>query len=157
MDEAFKIYIDRLRGGEVERIEESVAPDFLEQNDSELAFDAPIEIQGEAYIAEQELVIHLDLTTTAKVPCSICSEKVEAPVEVNHFYHAEPLDQIKTAVFEMQELLREELLLAAPSIVECEGQCPKRKEIKQYLREDTEHRDHDDNGHRPFAGLNIDL
>ncbi len=67
----FKIYIDRLREGQTYAINEIVPPDFLDINEKELSFIQPITINGEAYLADQDLVIKLGATAVAVIPCTI--------------------------------------------------------------------------------------
>lgn len=150
MSEEFKIYVDRLRNGEVEAIKERVSPDFLEQSDEELSFDMPVAFNGEAYLAEDELILHLNIETVAKLPCSICQKRVEVPLTISDFYHAEPLSELKDAIFDFQGPLRETVILNAPQLVECSGgKCPERENIKQYLNKNS------GDGHQPFAGINF--
>lgn len=148
MAEEFKIYVDRLKGGQVEKIRERVSADFIELGDNELLFDSEVAFVGEAYLAEDELIIHLMMETEVQVPCSICQKMVRLPLKVSDFYHAVPLDKVKTAVYDMQEWVRETLILNAPELAECQGQCPEREALKKYFSEGE-----NDDGHKPFANI----
>ena len=59
MSEPFKIYIDRLKGGVNEKFDATLDPSFLEVEEPELYFPAPVRLQGEAYLTDDHLVIHL--------------------------------------------------------------------------------------------------
>lgn len=151
MDDVFKIYVEQLRDGNERQIHESLSPDFLDIQDADLEFQKPIDLKGVAYLAEDELVLHWSALTEALVSCSICNEKVAVNIEVVDFYHAEPLSDIKSGIFNFKNLLRETILLEVPAFVEHNGNCPKRKEIQKYLKEPTP--DQSDEGYHPFADL----
>lgn len=155
MEDEFKIHVDRLRHGEMEKIRETVDSGFLEQNDEELAFTSAISFHGEAYLAEQELIVHLDIETKAKLPCSICNELTEASLILKGLYHVVPLHEIKTGVYNLKEFLRETILLEAPHFVECHGgSCPKRKELKRYLKSPgSTKKEEEDGTYHPFSEL----
>ncbi len=146
--DAFKIYTEQLRDGRVETITETFASDFLDVNEEDLTFTKPVLVEGEVYLAGEDLILHFEIKTFANIPCLICNDKVLVEVYVPNFYHAEPLEQIKHAVFDFRELIREAILLETPSFAECNGMCSKRKEIKKYLKESGK-----DEGYRPFADL----
>lgn len=158
MDERFKIYVDQLRDGGTESILEEFSPEFMDVNEKDLKFTDPVKVKGEAYLAEHELVLHLDITTTCIIPCSICNEPVKVPVEITGFYHAVPLNEVKGAIFDFQEILRETILLQTPLLAECkQGKCPQRDSLKKYLKpQDASNPKDNGDGYRPFAGLDID-
>lgn len=153
MDDLFKIYIEQLRNGHEEKIHEQFQPDFLEIVDPELVFDQPVELDGVAYLAEQELVFNWEIKTSAVIPCSVCNEPVRVPIVISNFYTSESLADIKTGVYNFKNLLRETILLEVPSFVECEGECPKRKDLKKYLKEPSNHSNEEEEGFHPFADL----
>jgi uncharacterized metal-binding protein YceD (DUF177 family) len=159
MDDAFKIYVEQLRDGHSEKIKETLSPDFLDIHEPDLAFGDDVEIEGEAYLAEENLVLHLQIRTFAVILCSICNEPVKVELRIPSFYHAEPLQAIKGGIFNFQGVLRESILLDTPPFAECnEGSCPKRKEIEKYLRPPREEdsQETEDEGYRPFADLDFD-
>lgn len=153
MDDQFKIYVEQLRDGHEETIHEQLVPDFLEIDEPDLIFDKPVALEGAAYLAERELIIHWNIATEALVPCSICNEWVKAPILIPNFYHAVPLDEIKTGIYNFKELLRETILLEVPKFMECEGECPKRKEINKYMKEVSNKSNDEEEGYQPFADL----
>lgn len=131
----FQIHIDRLGGERVEKIVGPFDPSFLEVNEAELQFPYPVEVKGEAYLSEDHLVLHFDASTRAKMPCSVCNEMIETMVEVKNNYYTQPLSEIKGAVFNFQDTLREALLLELPHYIECQnGNCPERATLTPFLR-----------------------
>jgi len=149
--DAFKIYIDRLRDGRSQKIEGEFPPDFLEVDEETLRFKKPAKVSGEAYIAEHELVLHLTVRTEASMPCSMCNEMTSVEVELNNFYEVTPLAEVKGAIFDFRECLREEILLRIPHTAECHGgYCPAREEMTQYLRTEVPEKN---DGYQPFADL----
>lgn len=149
MDDRFKIYIEQLRDGQIEAISESFDPSFLEIQEKELDFSDPISVKGQAYLAEDNLILHLDIDTLCSVPCSICNKLVKVEIHIKGFYHAVPVNEIKSGVYNFTEILRETILLEIPLLAECnQGNCPNRKDIEKYLKKE---RDHNDEGYHPFA------
>jgi len=155
MDDFFKIYIEQLREGHEEKIHEQLGPDFLDIHEPDLTFDKPVELEGVAYLAEHELVLHWDIRTEALVPCSICNEPVRVPIHVQNFYYSVPDSEIKTGIYNFKDLLRETILLEIPAFAECDGgNCPKREEYRKYLKESSNLPSSDDEeGYHPFADL----
>ncbi len=123
----FKILIDRLKGGQTQKIEEMADPAFLGPDEPELRFQAKVSVKGEAYLAEADLIIHLKARTKIQMPCAVCNKMIEVHLQVDNFYHAEPIEEIPSAVFDYSEALREALLIELPRTVECNGgTCPER-------------------------------
>lgn len=158
MDELFKIYVDQLKGGTTEQISATFPADFIGQKDDELAFDRDVVVNGEAYLADQELVLHFDAKTSIEIPCAICNEPVRLPIELNNFYHAEELENIKTGIYCFDEVLRDALMLEAPHFVECNnGKCPARKEYDRFFHSPAadDNLKSDEEGYQPFKDLNF--
>jgi uncharacterized metal-binding protein YceD (DUF177 family) len=138
-NEAFRIYVDRLKDHE-QKIQETFNPDFLGIEEEDLHFSKPVTVSGEAYLATDELVLHLKIDTVAEMPCSMCNDRVEVPIKIDNFYHSVPLSEVKKGIYDFSHDIRDEILISVPDFVEChEGTCPNRKEM-----EDT---------YRPFADL----
>ncbi len=153
MTDAFKVYIDRLKSGEVQKIEGSFVPSFLELDEDELHFKAPIELRGEAYIAEDHLVIHLHAKTFIEMPCAVCNEMIQVPLTSGNFYHTEPLADIPSALYDFGLAVREALLIELPRTAECNGgKCPARETIAPYMRSEKKG---DTTTHFPFADFDI--
>ena len=149
----FKVFVEQLRSGNVEQLLEELDPSFLDVREKELAFNDPVLLKGEAYLAEDDLILHFGISTFAELPCSICNETVKVPINVQNVYHHEPLSEIKGGVFNMLNVLREAVLLEIPSFAECNnGNCVKRKDLEKYIRKPTANQG-EEPGYRPFENL----
>lgn len=147
----FEIYIDRLKGGITQKISGSFDPSFFEVDEAELQFPFPVEVEGEAYLSEDHLILHLNASVRAKMPCSVCNEMIETELEVENYYHTEALSEIKEAIFNFKEPLREALLIELPHYVECKnGNCPERATLTPFLRAKPEPKDET---YFPFSDL----
>jgi uncharacterized metal-binding protein YceD (DUF177 family) len=148
----FRIYVEQLREGHTELISESFLPDFLEILERDMAFCDPVLIKGEAYLADEMLILHFDIKTSAIIPCSICNEPVKVETHIQEFYHAVPLHEIKTGIYNFKEILRETILLDTPLLAECDqGKCPKRQELQKYFKKSST--GNEEEGYQPFAHL----
>src|SRR5437016_1307196 len=104
MDDQFHIYVEQLRKGRDRKIDESLDPAFLDIHEAELSCEAPVHIEGEAYLADNDLIVHLNRAKTeVLIPCCICNEPVTVPIEIQDFYHSEPLEQIPTGIYNFKE------------------------------------------------------
>lgn len=149
-DSNFKIYLDRLRGGETEKIDFSASPEFLGINERELVFKEPIVLKGETYLIHNEVVLRLSLHTIAEIPCAICNKPTPLKVAIDNFYLTMPTDELKEPIWDYSEEVREAILLEVPFVVECnEGNCPERKEIAPYLAPPRP----EEEGWQPFKDL----
>jgi uncharacterized metal-binding protein YceD (DUF177 family) len=155
MDDAFKIYIEQLREGHTEKLEETFHPDFLDVHAKDLDYQDPVFVTGEAYIAENELILHWNISTKAILPCIICTEPVKIDVKMQGYYHTVPLAEIKGGIFNFKDTLREIIILETPTFAECEGQCPRRKDVSKYLKKESP-QGKDDEGYHPFSDLKWD-
>lgn len=154
MDDTFKIFVDQLRDGHVQEMHERLDPSFLDVHEEDLEFKKSVLLDGEAYSADHELILHWNISAEALVSCSICNDKVPVKIEIENFYHSEPMDEIKSAVYNFKNLLRETILLEVPPFAECqEGNCPQRREVEKYLKAPSENKSDEDEGFRPFADL----
>lgn len=155
MDDSFKVYVEQLRDGQEQKIHEVYSPEFLEVSDNDLSFEKDVRLDGIAYTADDELVLNWEVRAHALLPCRICNEKVSVEIHLKNFYHCEPTSDIKTGIFNFKELLRETILLEVPPFAECnEGDCPQRKEVSKYLKQEEEKTDEGDYYH-PFADLDL--
>lgn len=150
--EGLCIYVDRLKQGVTYSFEEVCPSDFLELKEEDCHAEKPLNIKGKAYLAEGEVVVHLDVAAQITMRCSICNEEVEVPINLSGIYLTATADELPHASFDMRESLREEIILAIPHFVEChDGACPSRPEVDKYLKKGDANEDH--GTHRPFAGL----
>lgn len=152
MEETHKIYIDRLKKGAVEHIKLELDPSFMMVQEKELKFETPIYIEGEAYLAENDLVIKISISTIAKIICSICNKLSPYPIEIKDLTHIVSLDEIKGHIFDLPPFIREAILLEVPFVVECSnGKCPERSQIQKFLADPKKKQT--DEGYRPFKDL----
>ncbi len=150
-----KIFIDRLKEGQVERIEGSLSTAILHLEDTDLSLKDTFTLVGEAYIAQPHLILKLKARAAAYLPCNICNEPVEVPLVVEDFYHTKPLEEIPSAIFDFSEALREDILLQVPQFAECcGGNCPERDRMKKFLQKDSSQKNQIPSCHYPFSGLN---
>ena len=134
---AFKIYVDRLKEGESEEIREELSSDFIEVSEQDLSFPDRVEIKGEAYLANDHLVLHLNIRTNALITCAICNQATTYPIAIADHYHSEPLNELENPVFEYRELIREAILLKVPPFLECQGgNCPERATVNKFLKKE---------------------
>lgn len=152
--EGFKIYVDQLKAGHVEKINEIFEPDFLDVKEKDLTFADPVEVKGEAYTAEGNLILHLNVSTKAEIPCSMCNEPVKVSIMLENLYYSEPTSDIKGAIFSMSAVIREAILLETPPFAECSnGKCPKRKEFGKYLSKSKSSDGTEQTHYHPFKDL----
>jgi uncharacterized metal-binding protein YceD (DUF177 family) len=159
MDDAFKIYIEQLRDGHSERIDEAFDPGFLDIHEKEVAFVDPVRVRGHAYLADDKLVLNLDISTFVELPCVICNDPVKVEIKDRNFYHVEPLEEIRTGIYNFKDLLRETVLIDIPPFAEChQGKCPHRAEIAHYFKPEAAggKENDEEEGYTPFANFDWD-
>ncbi|MBM3198363.1 MAG: DUF177 domain-containing protein [Chlamydiae bacterium] len=142
------IYVDRLKEGETERIEGSFPSYPLLPKEKELFFSDTIQISGEAYLAGDHLVVHLEASVTAFIPCSVCNEPTKVELVLSDLCHTCPLEEISGHIFDLGKLVREEFLLELPKFTECQGSCPERIFLQKYLQQEQA-----SDTHTPFSSL----
>lgn len=153
MDDAFKIFVEQLRDGHAEKLEESFSPDFLDIQEKELSFKGPVSFLGEAYLANDDMVMRFSAACRCQLPCVICNQPVEQVLKVEDYYHTVPLSEVKGGIYNFREILREVILLEVPQFAECAGGCPDRKDIAKYLKEPSSKDEEEEEGYQPFADL----
>ena len=114
----FTISLDQLHEGKKLKLKKNLEPSFLEITEKDLLFQEDIFIEGEAYLAENNLIFHVSIQTTAYLPCIICNQMTPITIKLSNFYHAEPIQNIALA-FNFRNILREAILLEVPSFAEC--------------------------------------
>lgn len=114
--------------------------------ETELQLVAPAEVWGRAHRKHNELELRGTLRTRVAMPCGRCLKQVELPIEVkfaerfvtavawrHEEQHELHQDDLNLAVFdgegiELDDLVKEEILLAVPAQVlcrpDCQGLCP---------------------------------
>ena len=155
MSPQLKIYIDRLKDGHAEKIDETINSEILAVQEEHLSFLGQISIAGQAYLAEDHLIINSKISSVALIPCSICNKPVEVPIVLENFYFTIPLNELNSSVFDLTDEVREAILLQLPAFAEClEGRCPERTEIQEYLKKSDINAKEKDQSNFPFADLN---
>lgn len=150
----FQILIDRLKGGISQKIDLDIAPSFLGPEEAELKFDKNVVVKGETYLTDEHLIIHLKANTAVKMPCAICNQMTGIELKIDDFYHVEPIEDIKGAIFDFSNALREALLIELPRTVECNsGKCKERETLLPYMKSEKKQ----DRTHFPFAEMDKDL
>jgi len=159
IDDRFRVFVEQLRNGHIQEIDEVFSTEFLDLNERDLSFKNPVTVKGQIYLAEEMLILHLTIHAVATIPCAICNGPADVEINVNGFYHAVPLEEIKGAIYDFREILRETILLEVPILAEChQGKCPQRKTLEKYLKnEGAPGAKEDEEGYRPFAGLDFDF
>jgi DUF177 domain-containing protein len=152
MEDRFKIYVEQLRDGHTEIIDEVFSPEFLDVKEENLHYKDNVFVKGEAYLADNDLILNLSIKTKAQLPCIICNETVTVSVDIEHFYHAEPIENIKGSIFNYKSILRENVILETPKFAECSGNCPQRKDMAKYFTNETEGPGPKE-GYHPFSDL----
>jgi len=133
-DDRFKIYIHRLKDGKAENIAETFAPDFMHIAEKELKFVNPVHVEGTACVSGTEFVLVLHVKTTACLPCCMCNCETEVSIEVPRLMHTQDVNEIKSGVYRMGDLLREGILLELPLTAECcAGNCPERATLSKFF------------------------
>ncbi len=137
MSDPFIIYFDQLKEGDVQRIDTSLSSEFIDINETDLFFKEAVKVSGEAYVTDDDFVLHLNASTSAEIPCSVCNRLVSIPLAIKGYYHTEPLADIKSPFFDFRGILRELLLVELPKVAECRGNCPEREALASFLRKEA--------------------
>ncbi len=115
----FTLMIDRLRDGHRELIAGSVPADFLEVKEEELSFPHPVSFRGEAYLAEDHLIINLEAKTDCELPCSLCNERFMRPLHLPTLTLAIAIEELRKPFYSFRDELRTALLLEVPAFAHC--------------------------------------
>lgn len=138
IDQKFIINTDRLRKSKdlKLKIEISAPSDFLDVTEPELDFGNQINIKGEAYIVDDQLVLQFEVVVPLILVCKVCNGDASIVRKIDNFYHVEDLKMLKSPHFDFGKVLREEILLEIPRYPECNGgSCPEREFINKYIVE----------------------
>lgn len=148
MDERFAVYVDRLRDGTEELIDETVPASLFDLGE-QVSDDDQVKIHGKAYLADHSLVIQVNIEATVQLRCVICNELFPFKIELNNLYITPEEEACRSGIFQFKEALREEIVLEIPLYAECHGgSCPERHSMKPYLKEGSS--DSDEETQQPF-------
>lgn len=129
------IPIEHVREGKSVSLDHVFDPATLELGDADLAFTSSITLRGNAYLAEDHLVIQVNISGAASLPCCVCNTPVTIPFNHKNLYITKPLTDLHAGRFDFKDDLREAILLELPSFAECHGgKCPERTQIECYLK-----------------------
>lgn len=137
MQDSFTIQIDRLKEGAIQKIDTRILADFFEINEPDLHFNDIVNVSGEAYVTDEDLILHLNAATVAQMSCSVCNRPVSMKLSVKGYYYTEPLTEIRDPMFDLRSIIREALLLELPKAAECNNNCPERATILPFLRKEA--------------------
>jgi uncharacterized metal-binding protein YceD (DUF177 family) len=132
----FKLNIHDLTIGSCKEIEGNFDSLFLLDNDEkELVFKDPVQLKILAVKTEDDLILTFNGSTFAYMPCKICNAMTQVALNVSDVSFTIPLNEIKGAVFNYMEYVREAFLLELPLTIECNNnECPERKNLSKYLK-----------------------
>jgi len=150
MNENLTAFIDRLRDGGETFFDEKVSGEQLNASDEELRFAKNASVKGKAYLADEHLVIALDIDAHPELPCTVCNEWTPVGLSLKKYYITKPLEEIRSNVYSFVEDVREAILLEVPQFAECGGNCPSREALDGYCGKEKEV---SDDTHFPFKDL----
>jgi uncharacterized metal-binding protein YceD (DUF177 family) len=151
----FSIYTDRLAEGKEEVFSFAADSTFLEVEEEELSYTGDVQIDGKAYLAGHELIIHIDSEAQAVIPCAICNAPVVVPIAIKKLCLAIPAEEFTSGIFSFRGPLRESIILETPRYVECGGNCPQRALMARYLKQEKDTGKDEGETYHPFADLKL--
>lgn len=154
MIEELKVFLSDLDSGLCSKLDVSVSPEFLNVKDADLAFVDPVHVQGDVYLAGDELIAKISCHTHASMTCKVCNEMTKVEVAVEGLYFTYPRSEVVNGQFNCTELVREAILLDLPAFAECGGDCPQRDSLGAYLADTSDSTEEE--VYRPFADLQIE-
>ena len=150
MPEQLKFFTEQLRNDHREKINATLPPELLDLHEKEILTPSPIVIKGEAYVLDDLLMLSCSIKTEVEMPCSICNAATRVSIQNKDIFISLPLSELPSSVFDCSDLIREEILMLLPQFVECKkGACPKRQELKPYLKSEKK----EGTQNFPFADL----
>ncbi len=149
MDKPFCLYIDRLREGHTEVLNEQIQAKNFHDDCGEVRFKEDVRVAGKAYVTDDYLIIDCKISTNVEVSCTICNEYFSLPIAIDCM-HEEALEDIKGSVYCYLGMIQEEIFLGIPYFLQCgKTKCQNREEIEKYLHKKTISQDGEDTYH-PF-------
>ena len=134
----FAIYVDRLRSGQSYSFSLSPPANFLDVDEKECFFRGEVQIDGEAYLAQSDLIIAFTATAECWLPCAVCNQMTPSSLFTGQVTEVVSSEEIHGGVYSFNELVREAIVVQIPTSVECGGRglCPERKEMERYLHKE---------------------
>lgn len=137
------IYIDRLRDGDKELIEENLSSNVF-GTDKNFYFTSLINIRGDTYLAGDHLVLSLEIKLDVSLPCIVCNDWTPYSIHIKNFLHTESLEKIKNGLYDYSEFIRDAIFLEIPTYFECNKNCPERIHLNSYLIKNQKNHDRTD-------------
>lgn len=130
----FILNVDLLRKEGAKDLDMSIESGRLQLDHQDAKFGPKVQLKGQAYLVDDRLILNLNVSTHAILPCTICNGEAEKLVEITNLYHVEELKNMKTTLFDFSEILKQEIFLEVPKYAECaNGNCPERESMNHYL------------------------
>lgn len=141
----FQLMTESLHEGEEFPIDVHLDPSFLALAEGdELKISSPVHIQGKAYRASDWIIVDACVSVPVTLPCAMCNDPFTRIIELKRWVHEEKAP--KNGVLDLEEALREDILLEIPFFALCNGDsCHRIGEIEQFI-----HKERPAEGHRPF-------
>lgn len=137
MCKKLSIYIDRLRDGNKDFIQENISTNKILEEEKDFRVTSLLNLSGEAYIAGDHLILSLRIHLKADVPCIICNNWTPYPICIENFLHAESLANIKNSIYNYSNIVRDAIFLEIPTYFECNRNCPERAYLASHLTPKT--------------------
>jgi len=153
MKKQLPIYIERLRDGRIEHVQESIDSKMLDISDADAKFSERVAVSAKAYTADDFLLVELTISAKAELMCSVCNEPFFYPIEIRNAIFETALDEITDAVFDLYPLVRECVLLEIPFYPQCAGaSCKNRESLDRYFKNDAS-KESENTLFKPFENL----
>jgi hypothetical protein len=137
MQSKFQISLNHLKDNQVKKFKENFLFNELDiEEEKDLKFVKPIFIEGKTYIANENLILILNIKFFISMPCSICNDFVEKEIIIKNLHIIKNLSKIPS-IYDFKDEIRNACFLEIPTYVECKEKCPERKNIKKYLNKST--------------------
>jgi len=133
MKNDLQIHIDYLKNEYIYNFEKTIPFEELDiGQEKELKFIKPLLIEGKAYIANEFLILVLNIKFYVSLPCSICNEFFEKEFNIKNLTINEKLTKINS-IYQYKDEIRNACFLEIPSYIKCSKKCPEKNNIKKYL------------------------
>lgn len=133
MTNKLQIPLDCLQNDNVYKFEKVISFEDLNiDEEKELKFTRPISIEGKSYLANDTLILRLNIKFFISIPCSICNTFFEKEFIIKNLLITEKLLKINS-VYDYKDEIRNACFLEIPSYIQCSEKCPELNTLKKYL------------------------
>jgi uncharacterized metal-binding protein YceD (DUF177 family) len=142
-----QVFVDQLKDGEELVLDESLPPSCLDLAEGdEIVASSPITVQGRVYMASDWIIVDARVHTLISIPCAMCNNMFTYAIELPRFVTERQISTIEKGTWDIQEEIREAILLEVPFFGLCNGDsCHNIAEIQQFIRTEQAHK-----GNKPF-------